>query len=463
MSDLAILILAAGKGTRMHSGRAKVLHEILGEPMLVYPLAAAAHLRPSRIVCVIGHQPAEIRRSLEGAQVTFVLQEPQLGSGHAALAAREALSDFVGRILILFGDCPLVRPETLEGCLADHDRTGRAITLLGMRLADPTAYGRILRDESGAVKAIREERDASPEEKKIDLVHSGVMVAESATLWKALERVRTDNDQGEYYLTDVVGIATGDGLAVGAIEAADPEELHGINTRAELARAAARLRDRINADHMTAGVTLADPSSAWIGPRVRIGADTAIGPNVTLSGITVIGEGCTIETGSVIAMARIGSNVHVKPHCVIRESVVEDDVQIGPMAHLRPEAILRRGARVGNFVEIKKSEIGPGTKVNHLTYIGDATVGARVNVGAGTITCNYDGEKKHRTVIEDDVFIGSNTQLVAPVTVGRGAYVGSGSTITRDVPPGALAVGRGKQRNIEGWVSRRRGKTRESE
>jgi bifunctional UDP-N-acetylglucosamine pyrophosphorylase/glucosamine-1-phosphate N-acetyltransferase len=214
---------------------------------------------------------------------------------------------------------------------------------------------------------------------------------------------------------------------------------------------------------MTAGVTLADPSSAWIGPRVRIGEDTVIGPNVVLSGITVIGEGCAIETGAVIEHARIGNHVHVKPHCVIRESVVEDDVQIGPMAHLRPEAVLRRGARVGNFVEIKKSTIGPGAKVNHLTYLGDATVGARVNVGAGTITCNYDGEKKHRTVIEDGAFIGSNTQLVAPVTVGRGAYVGSGSTITKDVPPGALAVGRGKQRNIEGWVARRKGRREENE
>ncbi len=463
MSDLAILILAAGKGTRMRSGRAKVLHEILGEPMLVYPLAAAAHLRPSRIACVIGPQADEIRRRLSGAEVTFVLQEPQLGSGHAALAAREALSDFTGRILVLYGDCPLVRPETLERLLEDHDGAGRTITLLGMRLSDPTAYGRILRDASGAVKAIREERDASPEEKKVDFVHSGVLVAESAALWKSLERVRTDNRQGEYYLTDVAAIATGDGLAVGAIEAADPEELHGINTRAELARAAARLRDRINEDHMTAGVTLADPASAWIGPRVRIGADTTIGPNVTLSGITVIGDGCAIETGVVIEHARIGNGVHVKPHCVIRESVVEDGVQIGPMAHLRPETVLRREARVGNFVEIKKSTIGPGAKVNHLTYLGDATVGARVNVGAGTITCNYDGERKHRTVIEDDAFIGSNAQLVAPVTVGKGAYVGSGSTITKDVPPGALAVGRGKQRNIEGWVLRKKGKPKESD
>jgi len=463
MSHLAILILAAGKGTRMRSGRAKVLHEILGEPMLVYPLAAAAHLRPSRIVCVIGHQADEIRERLSGAEVTFVLQEPQLGSGHAALTARDALADFTGRILVLFGDCPLVRPETLDRFLTDHDQAGRAITILGMRLPDPTSYGRILTDASGAVTAIREERDASPGEKRIDLVYPGGMVADAATFWKALERVRTDNDQGEYYLTDVVGIAAGDGLAVGVFEALDPDELGGINTRADLAQAAARLRDRINADHMAAGVSLADPSSAWIGPRVRIGADTGIGPNVLLSGVTVIGEDCVIETGAVIDHARIGSRVHVKPHCVIREAVVEDDVKIGPMAHLRPEAVLRRGARVGNFVEIKKSTIGPGAKVNHLTYLGDATVGARVNVGAGTITCNYDGEKKHRTVIEDDVFIGSNTQLVAPVTVGKGAYVGSGSTITKDVPPGALAVGRGKQRNIEGWVARRKkGHPRES-
>jgi bifunctional UDP-N-acetylglucosamine pyrophosphorylase/glucosamine-1-phosphate N-acetyltransferase len=463
MSDLAILILAAGKGTRMRSGRAKVLHEILGEPMLVYPLAAAARLEAARIISVIGHQAEEIRTRLADAPVTFVHQEPQLGSGHAAMVAREALGDFQGRVLVLYGDCPLVQSETLERLLAEHAREGRAITLLGMKPDDPTGYGRVLQDASGAVTAIREERDATPREKEVGLVHSGVMVAESTALWKSLERVRTDNDQGEYYLTDVAEIAAADGLAVGVVEAPDAEELSGINTRAELAQATARLRDRINAGHMTAGVTLEDPPSVRIGPRVRIGVDTVIGPNVTITGITVLGEGCVIETGSVIAHARIGSRVRVKPHCVLREAIVEDDVQIGPLAQLRPGAVLRRGAKVGDFVEIKKSEIGPGSKVNHLAYIGDTTIGARVNVGAGTITCNYDGEKKHRTVIEDDAFIGSDSQFVAPVTVGRGAYVGSGSTITRDVPAGALAVGRGRQRNIEGWVARRKGKREEND
>jgi len=455
MTDLAILILAAGKGTRMRSGRAKVLHDILGEPLLAYPLAAAAQLGPSRIVIVVGHQADEIRKHLPGTEVTYVLQEPQLGSGHAALAARGALADFEGHVLVLYGDGPLVRSETLRALLDEHRRAGRVLTLLAMRLADPTGYGRVLRDSEGRVRGIQEERDTSPEERKINVVHSGVMVADATTLWKALDRLRPENEQGEYYLTDVVGIAAADGHSVGVVEAEDPSELLGINTRVELATAAARLRDRINARHMAAGVTLLDPASAWIGPRVIVGADTTIGPGVILAGVTTVGEGCTIEMGCVIEHARIGNQVHVKPHCVIRESVVEDAVSIGPMAHLRPDTLLRRGAKVGNFVEIKKSEIGPGSKVNHLTYIGDATVGARVNVGAGTITCNYDGQKKHRTVIEDDAFIGSNTQLVAPVTVGRGAYVGSGSTITKNVPAGALAVGRSPQRNIEGWAARR--------
>jgi bifunctional UDP-N-acetylglucosamine pyrophosphorylase/glucosamine-1-phosphate N-acetyltransferase len=455
MSDLAIILLAAGKGTRMRSGRAKVLHEMLGEPMLAYPAAAARALDPARIVAVVGHQADEIRKRFDASPLSFVLQEPQLGSGHAVLAAREALAGFRGRALVLYGDGPLVRPETLRALLDDHARSGRDVTLLAMRLPDPTGYGRVLRDGQGNVTAIREERDASAEERRVNLVHSGVMAAKAETLFALLDRLRPENDQGEYYLTDIVAIAAGDGLRVGAVEAEDPGELIGINTQAELAGAAGALRDRINAAHMAAGVTLVDPRGAWIGPNVKIGVDTAIGAGVHLLGETSIGEGCVIETGSVIEGARLGNGVHVKPHCVIHRSTIEDGVQIGPMAHIRPESVIRRGAKVGNFVEIKKSEIGPGAKVNHLTYIGDASIGARVNVGAGTITCNYDGQKKHRTVIEDDAFIGSNTQLVAPVTVGKGAYVGSGSTITLDVPPGALAVGRGRQRNIEGGAARR--------
>lgn len=457
MTDLAILILAAGKGTRMRSGRAKVLHELLGEPMLNYPLAMAVALEPARILAIVGYQADEIRRRCGREGVTFVVQEPQLGSGHAALVALKSMPDFSGNILIVNCDGPLVRAETLRALLDEHAQTGSALTLLAMRLADPTGYGRVLRNErDGRVVAVREERDATPEEKRVDLVHSGAMVAEAGMLRKALERVQPENDQGEYYLTDVVGIAVSDGLMVRAVEADDPTELEGINTRAELARMVSLLRDRINSRHMAAGVTLTSPENTWIGPRVRIGSDTTVGPGVEITGDTEIGERCTLETGVVIENARLGNAVHVKPHCVIRGSAIEDSVSIGPMAHLRPETVLRQGSKVGNFVEIKKSEIGRGSKVNHLSYIGDTTLGERVNVGAGTITCNYDGEKKHRTIIEDEVFIGSNTQLVAPLTIGRGAYIGSGSTITRDVPSGALAVGRGKQRNIERWRERRR-------
>ncbi|MFQ5457987.1 MAG: bifunctional UDP-N-acetylglucosamine diphosphorylase/glucosamine-1-phosphate N-acetyltransferase GlmU, partial [Myxococcota bacterium] len=439
--------------------RAKVLQPLLGEPMLRYPLATAAALGPARTLAVVGYQADEIRARCGGGDVEFVLQEPQLGSGHAALVALKAMPDFAGNVLIVNCDGPLVRPGTLSALLEEHGRTGSAVTLLGMRLPDPTGYGRVLCGEKdGRVVAIREERDATAEEKRVNLVHSGAMIAAAATLRKALERIRPENDQGEYYLTDIVEIAVSDGLVVGAAEAADATELEGINTKAELARATARLRDRINEEHMAAGVTLLSPESAWIGPRVRIGADTTIGPGVEITGDTKIGQACTVETGAVIENAALGNAVHVKPHCVIRDSTVEDSVQIGPMAHLRPETVLRQGSKVGNFVEIKKSEVGRGSKVNHLSYIGDTTLGEKVNVGAGTITCNYDGEKKHRTVIEDGAFIGSNTQLVAPVTIGRGAYIGSGSTITKDVPPGALAVGRGKQRIVERWAEKRRKK-----
>jgi bifunctional UDP-N-acetylglucosamine pyrophosphorylase/glucosamine-1-phosphate N-acetyltransferase len=458
MTELAIVILAAGKGTRMRSSRAKVLHEILGEPMLAYPLATAAALSPARTVAVVGHQSDEIQKCCGGGGLTFVLQEPQLGSGHAVMAAREALADFEGNVLILYGDVPLVRPGALRSLVAEHEREEKAVTLLAIRLPDRTGYGRILRDPADwRVLAIREERDASEDEKLLDLVHSGVMVASAPLLLKILERLRPENDQGEYYLTDAVEIAVSDGLGVGVVEAPDPADLEGINTRAELARATAQLRDRIAAGHMAAGVTLINPADVWIGPKAVIGADTVIGPGVEITGETVIGEGCRIENGATLESARLGNAVHVKPHCAIRESTLEDEVLIGPMAQLRPESVLRRGSKVGNFVEIKKSEIGPGSKVNHLAYIGDSTIGARVNVGAGTITCNYDGEGKHRTVIGDGAFIGSNAQLVAPVTVGRGAYIASGSTITKDVPEGALAVGRGKQRNIAGWVARKRG------
>jgi bifunctional UDP-N-acetylglucosamine pyrophosphorylase/glucosamine-1-phosphate N-acetyltransferase len=456
MTDLAIVILAAGKGTRMRSSRAKVLHEILGEPMLAYPLATAASLSPARTVVVAGHQSEEIEKRCGGRGIAVVLQEPQLGSGHAVMAAREALADFEGEVLILYGDVPLVCPEALRALLAEHEREENGITLLAVRLPDPTGYGRILRDPSDwRVLAIREERDASPDERRLDLVHSGIMVAKAPLLLKILERLRPENDQGEYYLTDAVEIAVSDGLAVGAVETVEADDLQGINTRAELARATALLRSRIAEAHMAAGVTLIDPDGVWIGPRVVIGADTVIGPGVEIRGETVIGEGCRIENGATLESAWLGRGVQVKPHCFIRESTLEDEVLIGPMAQLRPETILRRGSKVGNFVEIKKSEIGPGSKVNHLAYIGDSTVGARVNVGAGTITCNYDGAAKHRTVIGDEAFIGSNAQLVAPVTVGRGAYIASGSTITKNVPDGALAVGRGRQRNILGWAGRR--------
>ncbi|MEW6488926.1 MAG: bifunctional UDP-N-acetylglucosamine diphosphorylase/glucosamine-1-phosphate N-acetyltransferase GlmU [Thermodesulfobacteriota bacterium] len=462
MNDVVAVVLAAGQGTRMRSSLAKVLHPLLGHPLLSFPLDACRGAGVGRIVAVVGHQADEVRRLLGAADVTFALQAEQKGTGHALLCAREALSPgeggsgFRGTALVLCGDVPLIRPETLRRLAQTHRQAGALVTVLSMEPPEPRGYGRLVRDAAGRLERIVEERDASPAQRAVREVNTGTYALELPWAWDALGQVGTANSQGEYYLTDVVAVAAHDGRAA-AVLLEDPEEVMGINSRLHLAEAGAALRRRINRAWMEAGVTIEDPETAWIEPGVVLEPDVTLGPCVRLEGATRICSGVRIDQGSVVRDSEIGPGAHVKPYCVLSEARLGPGAQVGPFAHLRPGAVLADDARVGNFVEMKKSVLGRGSKANHLTYLGDATVGEGANIGAGTITCNYDGVHKHKTAIGDGAFIGSNTSLVAPVTVGAGATVAAGSTLTHDVPDGALGVARGKQRNVEGWNRRRPG------
>jgi bifunctional UDP-N-acetylglucosamine pyrophosphorylase/glucosamine-1-phosphate N-acetyltransferase len=457
MNDVVAVVLAAGQGTRMRSSLAKVLHPLLGRPLLSYPLDACRAAGVGRIVAVVGHQADQVRRNLGAADVTFALQAEQKGTGHALLCAREALGNggFRGTALVLCGDVPLLRPETLWRLADAHRQAGALVTVLSMEPPEPRGYGRLVRDAAGRLERIVEERDASPAQRAVREVNTGTYALELPWAWDALAQVGTANSQGEYYLTDVVGVAAQQGRAA-AVLLEDPDEVMGINSRLHLAEAAAALRRRINRAWMEAGVTLEDPETTWIEPGVALEPDVTLGPSVRLEGTSRIASGARIDQGSVVADSEIGPGAHVKPYCVLAEARVGPGAQVGPFAHLRPGAVLADDARVGNFVEMKKSVLGRGSKANHLTYLGDATVGEGANIGAGTITCNYDGVAKHKTAIGDGAFIGSNTALVAPVTVGAGATVAAGSTLTHDVPDGALGVARGKQRNVEGWNRRKK-------
>mgnify|MGYP005847318617 CR=1 FL=1 len=465
MNDIVAVVLAAGQGTRMRSSLAKVLHPLLGRPLLSYPLDACRAAGVERIVAVVGHQADQVRRRLGAADVTFALQAEQKGTGHALLCARGSLAcgegdrEFRGTALVLCGDVPLIRPETLRRLAQTHRQAGALVTVLSMEPPEPRGYGRILRDAAGRLVRIVEERDASPSERAVREVNTGTYALELPWVWDALGRVGAANSQGEYYLTDVVAAAAQDRRAA-AVLLEDPEEVMGINSRLHLAEAGAALRRRINRAWMEAGVTLEDAQTAWIEPGVVLEPDVTLGPFVRLEGTTRIASGARVDQGAVITDSEIGPGAHVKPYCVVAQARVGPGAQVGPFAHLRPGAVLADDARVGNFVEMKKSVLGRGSKANHLTYLGDATVGEGANIGAGTITCNYDGVHKHQTAIGDGAFIGSNTALVAPVTVGAGATVAAGSTVTHDVPDGALGVARGKQRNVEGWNRRKPGDVR---
>jgi bifunctional UDP-N-acetylglucosamine pyrophosphorylase / glucosamine-1-phosphate N-acetyltransferase len=453
--NLEVVILAAGLGTRMKSKTIKILHRAAGRPIIDYVLDLAAELCERPPVMVIGHQRDAVQQCV-GTRARFAIQEQQLGTGHAVLQAAPAF-DYAGKqVLILSGDVPLTRTDTLRRLLDEHVRSRNALTLLTMRLDDPAMYGRIVRDESGTVLRIVEAKDASHDERLIHEVNAGIYVFEGDQLFDKLRNLSNQNAQGEYYLTDLLATLREEGQRVGALVVDDPIEALGVNSRAELAQVESEIQRRVVEQLMKDGVTFRNPSTVVIDSTVKIGADTVVYPFVTLEGTTEIGTGCVVEPGVHLLNVRVGDDVHLKTGTVAEDAVIESEASVGPYAHLRPGTQLGRHVKVGNFVETKKATFGAGAKASHLSYIGDAEVGADVNIGAGTITCNYDGVHKHKTVLEDGVFIGSDTQLVAPVRVGRGAYVGAGSTITKDVPADALALSRVPQRVVEGWAAKKK-------
>jgi bifunctional UDP-N-acetylglucosamine pyrophosphorylase/glucosamine-1-phosphate N-acetyltransferase len=410
----------------------------------------------ARSVVVVGNQADEVRRAIGDGdkRIGFAWQKEQLGTGHAVLSAERQLAGHHGDILILNGDLPALRPETLKSFVAFHRLSGAPLTLMTTVVPDPRGYGRVIRNYSGDVSRIVEESDASPEEKATQEINCGIYCADAAHLWKPLKRATADNAQGEIYLTDLVEILRRDGHKVAAYRHPDASEVLGVNDRRELAAAGRALYRRKANDLMAAGVTIIEPHGTYIDVDVRVGQDSFIEPGVLLLGATVVGREVRIGTGARIEDSAIGDGSIILPYSVVLKSRIGRGCRVGPFAHLRPDTVVEDEARVGNFVETKKSRLGRGSKANHLAYLGDADIGRNVNIGAGTITCNFDGVAKHRTVVEDDVFIGSDSQLVAPVRIRRGAFVGAGSTITRDVPPHALAIARGRQLLKEDWAKR---------
>ncbi|HEY0404186.1 MAG TPA: bifunctional UDP-N-acetylglucosamine diphosphorylase/glucosamine-1-phosphate N-acetyltransferase GlmU [Pyrinomonadaceae bacterium] len=448
-APLDILILAAGLGTRMRSQTAKVLHRLDGRPLIAHVCRAAIALSPRSIYVIVGHQAEAVKTAVSEElgenSAVYVKQQEQRGTGDAVMAASAHLAEASSTLLTLYGDLPLVRAETL-GALVHQHRThrgrGAACTMLTVRLEEPTGYGRIVRDEDGRFQKIVEQRDATAEERQIKEINAGIYCFETRTLFDALARVQPANAQGEYYLTDVPGILRSDGEDVGIYQHTDAREVSGINTRVELAEFENLLRRRtLRRLMLDSGVTFVDPSHTYVSSDAQVGRDCVVYPDVHIEGRTVIGDECEIRSGTRIANSRIGNGVTIKDHCVIIDSEVGDNCSVGPFAHLRMNSQLEERAAVGNFVEMKKSRLGRGSKTMHLTYLGDATVGEKTNIGAGTITCNYDGQQKHPTVIEDNVKIGSDTMLVAPVRVGRGAMTAAGSVVTKDVPPDTLVAG----------------------
>jgi bifunctional UDP-N-acetylglucosamine pyrophosphorylase/glucosamine-1-phosphate N-acetyltransferase len=437
--------MAAGLGTRMKSKRAKVLHELAGRPLIAHVVRTAQSLDPETILVIVGHQAEEVEQAAlaeVGELASFVVQEKQRGTGDAVESARARFEATDSLLLVLSGDVPLIRAETLSRLIEHHRATGAACSILGVRLENPTGYGRIIRDEQGNFQKIVEQKDATEEERKVREINSGIYCFEAADLFRALKRIEPKNEQGEYYLTDVAEIILSTGRKVEVFTHSDPREVSGINTRAELAEFENLFRrNAIRRLMIEGGVTFIDPSHAYISPEAEIGCDSIIYPDVMIEGKSVIGESCVVRSGARITNSRLGDNVTVKDHSIIVDSEIASNCSIGPFAHLRMNAALEEKAAVGNFVEVKKSRLKRGAKAMHLTYLGDATIGERTNIGAGTVTCNYDGVRKHETVIEDDVKIGSDTMLVAPVRVGSRSVTGAGSVVIKDVPPDSLVAG----------------------
>ena len=457
-APLTVLLLAAGQGTRLKSKTIKLLHLVAGQPMVTWVARATRALRPSRVVAVVGFQGDRVQAALVGLCDAFAVQAEQRGTGHAVTQAAVALRGAPGPLLIVNGDLPNLEPTTLRELVALHRKSNAALALVTTEVDDATGYGRIVRDAKERVIRIVEHKDATLAERKIREINCGIYCADMSVLMASLKKLRPDNAQGEYYLTDAVHALIAKGGTVVALKHADSDAVLGVNTRDELAKAGALLYARKAAELQEGGVTLLDPSRTWVDPRAKVGRDTVLYPDVILEGRCEIGEDCIIRSGSRLANMVLGRGVEVKDHCVLQDSHIGDAAQLGPFAHLRPGSVLEANARVGNFVELKKTRLGKGSKAPHLAYLGDAEIGPNCNIGAGTITCNYDGTNKHQTILGPGVFVGSDSQLVAPVTLGEGAYVAAGTTVTEDVPPGALALSRVRQLNMEGWVARRKKK-----
>ena len=455
-SETHVVVLAAGQGTRMKSNLPKVLHPIAGRPMIERVLETANALDPNTITLIVGHKAEAVRDQLGKTQnIGFALQEPQLGTAHALQQVEPQLAGRSGSLILLSGDVPLLSPNTLKRLLETHRGSGAAATVVTATVDRPYGYGRIVRTR-GRITRIVEERDASPTHRQIKEINSGIYAFDLAPLFDALRGIASQNAQGEFYLTDLIAIYRRRKLRVETLLVENAQEIRGINSRSELAEVSRLVRQKKNEELMAAGVTFIDPATTYVDPEAEIAADTVLHPGVVIQGRTRIGAACEIQAYVRISDSEIGDRVTINSFCLISGAQVATGAALGPFAHLRPGTTVGEKAKIGNFVELKNTNLGPRSKANHLSYLGDATVGADVNVGAGTITCNYDGVNKHRTVIEDGAFIGSDSQLVAPVTVGKGAYVGAGSSIVADVPAGALGIARGRQNNVEGWVERKK-------
>lgn len=454
MSELVAVILAAGKGTRMKSKLPKVLHKIGGKPMLQHVLDAADAAGAARKVVVVGHE-AELVEAMVGEQAQMALQAEQLGTGHAVMQTEAVLKDFCGTVMIICGDTPLLEAAELKKFYEGHVASQAAATVLTAFMDDPAGYGRIIRDADGNVLGIVEEKDAVLEQKAIKEINTGIYCVEAPLLFEVLAILTCDNAQGEYYLTDVLAKLNAMGKKVGGVATADSDMIMGINSRRQLSEAENIMRQRILNKLMDDGVTIMDPASTFIEKGVEIGQDTVIYPYTWLEGTTKIGEDCQIGPNVRLTNVRIGNTAELQ-FVYGHDCEVQDNVVIGPYVHLRPYTVIGDNVKIGNFVEVKNSHVGTGSKLPHLSYIGDSDIGSSVNIGCGCITVNYDGKKKHRTIIEDNAFVGCNSNMVAPVTIGAGAYIGAGSTITKDVPGDDLGIARAKQKNIEGWAAKYR-------
>jgi len=455
-SNVAAIILAAGKGTRMRSERAKVLHELCGEPMIARAVRAVAALKPDPIVIVVGHQAREVEAAVNSSNARFALQEPQRGTGDAARCGLGQLpADFTGDVLITYGDMPAIKGSTLRAFLDAHRKRAAKLSFISIILEDPAAYGRVIRDARGNVDKIVEFRDASPAERAIKEINTGCYIVDSALLRSALAELKPANAQDEYYLTDIVAIARArcGNEKVEAWAADDPAEFAGINSREELANMEAEIRAAVNRKLMQSGVTLVDPSTAYISEQAEIAADCVIGPNVQILGACKLAEGVRIDGTAWLSNVTIGPRCHLKLGVRAEDCIIGEESEIGPFANLRAGTELAGHNRIGNFVETKKARLGRGTKASHLSYLGDATIGADTNIGCGVITVNYDGYEKHHTEIGDRCMVGCDTQLVAPVKVGSDVYVASGTTIIREVPDGALVMSHHPQREKSGWMA----------